>query len=178
MRKAIATFCLLLIITICAGQNNKNISIEHSVPDLNGTWVLDESKSRLKPSPNEKVTDYVLIITHHEPEIRFDNRFKKNGVYSSRDWLYYTDGRSEASALGQDMEVTTKWKGKKLFRRITTVRRNPFNNVSEQTVTEEEWVLSEDAQTLTRTISRSSAGRPGRNDLDLLNEKYVLRRLH
>jgi len=177
MRKVIAGFCLIAIVTICAAQKDKNRHGQRAKPDLSGTWVLDQSKSNLGKSQKENITDYVLTIMHREPAIRITKSVKEGGRASMEEWIYYTDGRPEILPLSQNIEVHTKWRGNKLYRRISITHRNPFSSIPDQTVTEEEWELSEDGSALKRTISRSGLVGPGRGGInESSNEKYVFTR--
>ena len=148
---------LLLVVGVCVGQ-----TAIKARPDFSGVWILDESKSDLSDNPEGKVTDYVMTIVHKEPEFRTVKKYKRSGRDHVEESVYYTDGRPEFQASTTraghlDPEPVTRWDGKKLVRRWTT----PTTGITIKTfpplesVTTDEWKLSPDSNTLTRTLTRS-----------------------
>lgn len=123
-------------------------------PDLSGVWALDTSKSNIG---KQKLTDYVLSIVHHEPEIRMTKTYKEGGRERSEEIIYYTDGRAEFSSVGgKNSEPTTRWQGNKLVRRSSTTPKGaPQAFPPIEVVTTETWELSPDGKTLTRTVKSS-----------------------
>src|SRR5687768_18469802 len=118
MTRVIAGLCLIIIVATYGAQQDKNKRGARARPDLSGTWVLVQSKSNLGKTQND-ITDYTLTIADHEPEIRITKRFKKAGREYLEEWIYYTDGRQEIPPGSENIEVQTKWRGNKLYRRIT-----------------------------------------------------------
>jgi hypothetical protein len=138
-------------------------------PDLSGTWVLDEAKSNIGRRRSERVSNYTLSIVHQGPEIRMSKRFEQGGRVITEEVVYYTDGRPEYSSLRRvrDPEPVTRWRGNRLVRRSVKESSGSFKIKFE---TQEEWVLSEDAMTLTRTVLSSGPGL-------ILRTKFVFTRL-
>ena len=169
-----AVLCLITIVTAYGSQQDKNTRAR---PDLNGTWVLVQSKSNLGKTQRD-ITDYTLTIADHEPEIRITKRFRKAGRDYLEESIYYTDGRPEISVGSDNVEAQTKWRGSKLYRRITLKRANPLSSIPQETVREEEWEISKDGSILIRTVRQSSFSTSrdtsGRNDPS--NERYVFTR--
>src|SRR6185295_20277388 len=118
MTRVNAVLYLITIVATCGAQQDKNTRAR---PDLNGTWVLVQSKSNLGATQRD-VTDYTLTIADHEPEIRITKRFRKAGRDYLEESIYYTDGRPETSVGSDHIEAQTKWRGSKLYRRITLKR--------------------------------------------------------
>ena len=178
MIRIIVGLGLITIVAMCVAQQDKSGHGQLARPDLSGTWILVQSKSSLgKSKKQDDITDYTLTIVHRDPEIRITKRFKKGGRRYVEEWSYYTDGRQEMLPEAGKTETLTKWRGRKLYRRITSTLNMPFSSLPEETVTQEVWEISEDGTLLMRTISRSTFGRPGRSDShEPLNEKYVFRR--
>jgi hypothetical protein len=141
---------LFLILSVCVAQSTKNDSNKKTRPDLSGTWVLDNSRSQIK----DKVVDYVLTIVHREPEIRITKKYKQGGRDYLEELVYYTDGKPEFNSRPghRDLETLTRWRGNKLFRRITSGAKGIQSSPPLEIVTTEEWELSTDGKTLTRTI--------------------------
>jgi hypothetical protein len=128
-------------------------------PDLSGVWTLDGSRSKVDPRLAEKVEGYVLTIVHKEPEIRITRRYQKDGRNVTDESVYYTNGKAEINSRTgrKDYEPKTRWRGNKLVRR--TVWRAP-GSIPEtfpplEVTTTEEWELSSDGKTLTRTVTLS-----------------------
>ena len=129
-------------------------------PDLSGVWTLDGSRSKVDPRLAEKLEDYVLTIVHKEPEIRITRRYQRDGRNVTEESIYYTDGRAEINSRTgrKDYDPKTRWRGNKLVRRSSW--KVPANIIPEtitplETVTTEEWELSSDGKTLTRTVTLS-----------------------
>jgi len=177
MTRVIAGLCLITILSTYGAQHIKNKRVERARPDLSGTWVLVQSKSNLGDTQKD-ITDYTLTIADHNREIRVTKSFKRAGREYLEEWVYYTDGRPEIPPGSENIEVQTKWRGSKLYRRITLKRSNPFSSIREETVRHEEWEISKDGSVLIRTIRESSLinpqGSSGRNEP--LNERYVFTR--
>ena len=167
MRRAIALCWLITINPLGAALYAKYISEQG---DVSGTWVLDLSKSRLSKSQKEGLTDYVLTISHRGAQIEIVRRIKKGGRELVDDFSYYTDGRQEQVLLAQGMDVRTTWRKNRLYRRISSGTSGPFGSIT--VLTEDEWKLSPDGATLTRTVRTSRSGL----DTSQSSEKYVFSR--
>ena len=156
MKVAISVAFLFLVCVVGAGQTT-NKSKAKTTPDLTGVWALDDSKSNINAGVKEKISDYVLTIDHHEPEIRISRTYKQGGRERSEQIIYYTDGRAEFNSVkGKDSEPVTRWDGKKLVRRSSTIPHGaPRTFPAIEIVTTETWELSADGKTLTRTIQNS-----------------------
>lgn len=171
MRRVIAGIGILLLAAICTAQNSREKKDGRAKPNLSGTWKLDEARSTIN-SGKVKITDYVLIIIHREPEFRMNKRFKQDNKEVSEELIFYTDGRPERSSLGRvDAETITRWWGRKLVKRLTTNRGINTVNRNLEFVTTEEWELSDDEKTLTRTIATTGPG------MTLIKHKYVFNRV-
>jgi len=150
MKRLITVACVFLTASfgIAHGGNQKT-----PPPNLSGTWVLDPSKS----NPGSEVKDYVLTIVHREPEIRFSKKYKRGKREITEESIYHTDGRPEFGIHQgvNDSLPETRWRGQKLVRRTVTRARG---SVQLEFVNYEEWSISPDKQTLTRTISAAGSG--------------------
>ncbi|MDX6289913.1 MAG: hypothetical protein QOH42_1712 [Blastocatellia bacterium] len=143
---AIAVF-LLTAATVCLAQSSKPSTKVR--PDLSGTWILDGSRSNL----GSDITDYVLTIVHREPEIRFSKRYKRGKREIKEESIYHTDGRPEFGPMqgSNDSQPETRWRDNKLVRKsVIGPRTGPVNF---EFVVYEEWAISPDSQTLTRTVT-------------------------
>lgn len=133
----LTAFC---VVPVAAQETDKKNNKEK--PNLSGTWILDESKSRdlmkelfkksEKPeSPDRKVVQK-LTIEHREPEIKlvetqtvevFDGSGKLIGREEKNllNLIFYTDKRGEKNVFDQNQsfESRTAWKGKEIFSAVT-----------------------------------------------------------
>ena len=177
MTRVIAGLCLITIVAAYGAQEDKDKRGARVRPDLSGTWVLVQSKSNLGRTQKD-ITDYTLTIADHDPEIRVTKRFKRAGREYLEEWIYYTDGRHEIPLGSENIEVQTKWRRSKLYRRITLKRNNPFSSIPEETLRQEEWEISKDGGVLIRTVRESSLISPhgGSGTNEPLNERYVFTR--
>ena len=125
-------------------------------PDLTGVWTFDESRSKIDTRVADKLQDYVLTIVHKEPEIRVTRSYRQDGRDHTEESIYYTDGRPEFNSRTgrKDSEPVTRWRGQKLVRRTVTklTGNSPATFPPLEAVTTEEWELSADGKTLTRTV--------------------------
>ena len=156
-RVFLGSISLLLTLSVCLAQSGAKKSNKRTPPDLSGIWMLDYSRSSLDPAMKKQMVDYVLTIVQLEPEIRITKKYKQSGREYSEETVYYTDGRPEISSGGglRDPESITRWQGNKLVRR-TTYGPDRFQTFPPlETVRTEEWKLSPDGKTLTRTITNS-----------------------
>jgi len=164
-----------LLITVACVFLTASFGIAHGdsqktpPPNLSGTWVLDPSKS----NPRSEIKDYVLTIVHNEPEIQFSRKFKQGKREITAQEVYYTDGRPQFAAHQgvNDPIPETRWRGQKLTRRTVTRARG---SIQLEFVNYEEWTISPDKQTLTRTMSTSG---PGLSAGIFIKSKAVFKRL-
>jgi len=145
---------VFLALNLCVAQA-KNPSKAKTRPDLSGVWALDNSKSK----PIEKVSNYVLTIVHQEPQIRMTRKYTQGGREHTVEVTYYTDGRPESNPQRRvgDPEPIIRWQGSKLVRRAISTPAGMTGHAFPplEIVTREEWELSPDRTTLTRTITNS-----------------------
>jgi hypothetical protein len=150
MKHLIAVACLFLTASfgLAHGEPQKT-----PPPDFTGTWVLVPSKSNV----DSEIKDYVLTIVHREPEIRFSKKYKRGKREITEESIYHTDGRPEFATHQSvnDSLPETRWRGQKLVRRTVTRARG---SIQLEFVNYEEWSISPDKQTLTRTISAAGSG--------------------
>jgi hypothetical protein len=150
MKHLIAVVCLFLATSfgLAHGDSQKT-----PPPDLSGTWVLDSSRSNL----GSEIKDYVLTVVHREPEIRFSRKYKRGKREIIEESIYHTDGRPEFGAHQgvNDSLPETRWRGQKLVRRTVSRARG---SVDLEIVNYEEWSISPDKQTLTRTMNAAGSG--------------------
>jgi hypothetical protein len=152
MRKALIGLWMLLAVAAVAAQNDKNKAEKDAKPDFSGTWILDKTLS------DSLDHDLALIIVHREPEIKIISQRRSKGQEKTEEQVYRTDGKAERSSTGvnQDSEQRTLWWGKTLVRRSVNQTTFPGRGSrAVKVVTIEEWSLSKDGKTLTRTINGS-----------------------
>lgn len=146
---------LFLVVGVSVAQTTSG-SKTKTTPDLSGVWALDESRSEIDPR-RIKEENYVLTIVHKEPEIRLTKTYQQHGRNKTDEAIYYTDGRPEYhSRTGKDSEPVTRWRGSKLVRKSVTApagMSGPYPSL--EIVMTEEFELSADGKTLTRTITHS-----------------------
>ena len=150
MKVLINILCLSSLLSVCIAQTTNPPPKENIRPDLSGVWVLDDSRSNINSVVKEKIVEYILTIVHREPEIRMTTKYKRGTRDYMEDVTYYTNGKPEFnSRTGQlNPEPTTGWKGDKLVRKShSSLSMRPI-----EYATTEEWQLSADGKTLTRTI--------------------------
>jgi hypothetical protein len=151
MKVLISILWFVLGLGVCLGQVSNN-SKPKSRPDLSGVWVLDTSQSKLR----DKVVDYVLTIVHQEPEVKMTKKYKQENREHFDEVIYYTDGRPEFNSRKgyRDPEPVTRWQGNKLVRKSAAAPTRIIQTFPPmKIVTTEEWELSSDGKTLTRTIT-------------------------
>jgi len=146
---------VLLSASVCLAQNEKNKADNTVKPDLSGTWILDSVKGRV----DREIRDYVLTIVHREPDITLIKKYKRGKREISEEITYHTDGKPESAhrLRPNDPLPETRWRGNKLVRVVITrfpvaglpglLRADP-----PEFVNTEEWALSDDKQTLVRTV--------------------------
>jgi hypothetical protein len=144
MRKVLIGLWVLIAATACFAQAETERANKQTEPDLSGTWVLDKSKS-------EKVAAdrFTLVIVQFGPEIKITEKSVKDGRETINEIIYYTDGRSDSDTTEGDryQKITVRWKGN------TLIRENNYTTTGTrfEMVSTEEWKLSKDKKSLTRT---------------------------
>ena len=142
---------LVFAFWICAIFPSLTVQQKAPPPDLSGTWALVPSQSSFGDKQKD-TTDYQVTIIQQEPEIKITAKYKLNGVNQVEEWSYYTDGRPQPTPGVKDLEIATHWRGRKLYTSFHLSR--PVD-----TLTEDEWQLSIDGRTLTRTTRQTFVGR-------------------
>ena len=134
-------------------------------PDFTGTWLLDTEKSDIK-GPTSR-WDLPMKVSHREPEFRITHMGESNGQVTEFDFLYFTDGRSEANrattllttnpqttqpsdVAKQEVKSKTTWSGNKIVVRAQQ-RMSVAGHVLEFEIVDE-WQLSSDGKTLTQRL--------------------------
>ena len=161
----LAAPCLIFVALASVGQarQGKSKPVQSEPSNLSGEWALDPNRSKL----DKEIHDYSLTIVQQESEIRFSKRYWRGKREIKEQATYHTDGRADVdSRMGINDRLETRWRGKKLVRKISS-GLNGSQSFNLQFVTYEEWVISDDQQTLTRTIT-SAAG-------NLLSQAVFLR---
>lgn len=152
-------FCMVVFVLLSAGicfsqSPPKTSSAPPERPDLNGEWVMDPKRSKM----GKEVHDYFLTIVHRGPEISFSERYRHGESEVREELIYYTDERADIDPrMGHTARTETRWVGNKLVHQRTSYTKiwivvPPHSNKVEF-VSLEEWSLSDDRQTLTRTIT-------------------------
>jgi hypothetical protein len=170
MRKVIICLWVLMTAVACFAQAERERADKPSPPGLSGTWVLDKSKS-----PKVEADEFTLVIVHREPEIRITEKLLENGRELVNESIHYTDGRSDSDSAEGDryQKVKIRWKGDTLIREtIYTTGGTRFEMVST-----EEWKLSKDNKTLTRTIVSRQRISMNETLIPRLVRKYVFKRI-
>jgi hypothetical protein len=152
-----SVFFLCLVFGVSVAQT-KNSTKTTTRPDLSGVWAFDKSRSEVDPRLRNKEEDFVVLtIVHKEPEIRLIKTYELHGRKLTSESIYYTDGRPESHSGVKDPEPETRWRGNKLFRKSVTSPNGGSSGIftSLEIVLTEEFELSADGKTLTRTITHS-----------------------
>ena len=154
--RSVLFLCLVFGVTVAQTTSGSKTK---TIPDLSGVWALDESRSEIDPRIRNKEEDYALTIVHKEPEIRLTKTYQQYGRKKTEESIYYTDGRPEFhSRTGKNSEPVTRWRGDNLVRKSVTAPYGGRSGIFQvETVTIEEFQLSTDGKTLTRTITHSGA---------------------
>jgi len=152
-------FCLVAFLLISAGicfsqSPPKASSSPQERPDLNGEWVMDSTLSKM----GKEFHDYFLTIVHRGPEISFSEHYWNGKREVREELIYYTDERADIDPkMGHNDRTETRWVGKKLVhQRIGYIKLwflVPPRSDKVEFASREEWSLSDDRQTLTRTIT-------------------------
>jgi len=170
MRKYLGLYSLFLLCTLSAlpQGEKKNKAVEK--PNLSGRWLLDRKKSNVGSASHP---DLPLEITHLEPEIRIIRRYEWNGEIKVQDSTYYSDDRGETNPatmfLGSDTSTSdmralegqktssrTSWSRDRLVTK--SLIRSRLRGRMLQLDVIDEWKLSDDKNTLTRTTRNIAVG--------------------
>jgi hypothetical protein len=155
--------------TVCFAQTESPGSNKQTKPDLSGTWILDKSKS-----PKVDADKFTLVIVHRGPEIKITEKLSKDGRELVKETVHYTDGRSDSYvAKGKDYsQVKISWQGKALVIENThTTTGTRF-----EIVTREEWKLSNDNKSLTRTVANRQRVSLNETIFPSIVSKYIFTR--
>jgi hypothetical protein len=147
--------CLVALAAICFSQSSNT-----GKPDLSGTWEFDAARSnfaRSRSSPEQ------IKITHHDPELIIRRKIIVNRVSEERELTYYTDGRGEKNPTtswvttnpGSDSFKPSETASKTTWSKDKIVTRSVSRFYAGAETMEfeiiDEWRLSSDGQTLTKT---------------------------
>lgn len=169
MRTVFISCWIFIAATLCFAQAETRGANQPARPDLSGTWILDKAKSQKVDADN-----FTLIIVHREPEIRITEKSLKDGRELSNEVVHYTDGRSDSDTAdgAHYAKVKIKWQGK------TLVRENihTTSGVKFEIVTTEEWKLSKDHKSLTRTIVSRQKISTNETIIPRMERKYIFTR--
>lgn len=119
-----ATLVLTLgtVLLTSSAVSAQRSTTEGPVPNISGTWTIDAEKSYSK-TERRKVTDFSLIITQRDDEIRLEWDYTIDGRRSNYSEKLFPDGRERdlelSGGLGSSgaWASTTRWKGAKLVRK-------------------------------------------------------------
>jgi hypothetical protein len=141
------TFIVFSVIGNTFSQRLEN-EIKVQRPDFSGKWHINFGKSRFsnKKSPVESNLNSIVTIEQHLPALHVTMRSQvgsgeAENFFGGR-FTLYTDGRGDnyiAGTIAEDSS-TTRWEDDKL---IVT-----FRNRDKQVVSQQEYELSSDRQTL------------------------------
>jgi hypothetical protein len=169
MRRVIPALWMFISVSVCFAQTERPNSNKQNRPDLSGAWILDKSKS-----PKVDVDRFTLVIVHREPEIRITEKLLKDGRESIKESVHYTDGRSDSYVTkGKDYsQVKIRWQGKALvIENAHTTSGTRF-----EIVTTEEWKLSNDNKSLTRTVANRQRVSLNETIIPRIVSKYIFTR--
>lgn len=169
MRKMSIGLWVLMAATACFAQAGTERSDKQTEPDLSGTWILDKAKSQ-----KVEAEQFTLVIVQFGPEIKITEKSLNGGRESLNEIIYYTDGRSDLDTSEGDryQKIKIRWKGNTLLKEnnyITTGARFEM-------VLTEEWKLSKDKKSLTRTIVNRQKISMNATLIPRLTRKYVFTR--
>lgn len=169
MRKVAIGLWVLITAATCFAQAETQRADQQARPGLSGTWILDKSKS-----PKMDADEFTLVIVHREPEIKITEKSLKDGRELINESTHYTDGRSDTdSAEGERYQkVKIRWKGDTLIRESIYTT----SGMKLDMMTTEEWKLSKDKQTLTRTIVSRQRVSMNETLIPRIVRKYVFKR--
>ena len=154
----VRAFVFVFLIAVCAiarGQGS-----QPAKPDFSGTWAFDPARSNVSP---KSTANAGIKISHHDPELKISMTVTINGNPQPKEFTYFSDGRGETNPATRwistspdgntphpaETKSKTKWSGDRIVTRYT-LRTRMGIHISEEEIVEE-WKLSADGKTLTRT---------------------------
>jgi hypothetical protein len=157
VRTAFIVLLCLLCPALCFGQAAKTASLRRQRPDFSGTWTLDKMERKGHRQGLPPQIEITLVVTHHEPEIEVSRTAALGTEERQREFVYYTDGRSEYIPSLSDYEryqCSSKWDKSKLISKCVAQFRHSYNRreISLKEEFTETWELSLDGKTLTQKI--------------------------
>lgn len=147
MRLAVTSFAALLFCAPCPGQDATSGAAKKARRDFSGTWAFDQSRSNIGPRDSSAATEWTLVVSHREPEVRADETIVTASGKSELHSVQYTDGRPVKDEL---YLCKSKWDKTRLVRRCEDLE--PLVDTSYSRFTER-WELSADGRTLTQRIT-------------------------
>lgn len=169
MRKVIIGLWVLITAASCFAQADTERADKQALPGLSGTWVLDKSKS-----PKVDADEFTLVIVHREPQIKITEKSVKDGRELINESIHYTDGRSDSDTGDGDryQKVKIRWKEN------TLIKENIYTTTGArlEMITTEEWKLSKDNKTLTRTVVTRQRVSMNQTLIPRIERKYVFKR--
>jgi hypothetical protein len=149
---------LLCALVVFGAAAAKNTPQQASHPNLSGIWKLDKSQGNyVKLSGLNPDADFVLVISHAEPEIKVLSKISNKQQQRIENFTYYTDGRGEVShTYIENLEGKSKSKWDK-ERLSTTFSVDPSDSRISVGVTQV-WTLAKDGTTLTQSQRLAGPG--------------------
>jgi len=155
MKAILLLICLVTAVPVCLCQSNETVK-----PDLSGTWEVEaphQKKAKAPDSPPERIK-----INHHDPEFIIRRMVQTDGVPEERELTYYTDGRGETNTragltTNTDFESwrPRETESKTIWSKDKIVTRSVEQSIASAAIfiheTVDEWKLSSDGKTLTKT---------------------------
>jgi hypothetical protein len=155
IKKVAISLIVLCCVAWSFGSNVENeSSLQKRPPDLSGTWKLDKSKGNyVKYSGLKPDADFILIVSHAEPEIKVTRKSIWGGQEQTQEMTYYSDGRGEIGRRfigNSEGKSKSEWDGDKFVTRFSiTSEHAGQRRVSFDVI--QEWKMSADGKTLTQT---------------------------
>jgi hypothetical protein len=155
MKVLLLLICLATCVPVCLSQSN-----EPAKPDLSGTWEVEaphQKKAKATDIPPEQIK-----ITHRDPELIIRRTVQNDGVAEERELIFYTDGRGETNTraglttnTGFESWQPRETESKTIWSKDKIVTRSVEQSISSAAIyvheTVDEWQLSSDGKTLTKT---------------------------
>jgi hypothetical protein len=160
---------MFIAVTVCFAQAETQSANKQAKPDLSGTWILDKAKS-----PKVDADKFTLVIVHREPEVRITEKLLKDGRELIKESVHYTDGRSDTYVTKGEhyTKIKIKWQGKAL---VVENTHTTFG-MKLEIVTTEEWKVSNDNKSLTRTVANRQRVSMNETIIPRIESKYIFTR--
>ena len=142
-----AALLCALCSTLCLGQDAKGGATKPERPDFSGTWAFDGSRSNLPPQISSAVTEWTLVISQREPEVKADETIVTARGKSEVHSVQYTDGRPVETRTHR---CKSKWDKTRLVRKCENLEPRGGENDNRFT---ERWELSADGRTLMQRVT-------------------------